>query len=119
MRRCDDTVLGRPVQGESLMATELAVRMLPDPQRARLALEVTGEIAALTTTDAGLAQFHNESESRYIGRKPLEIDMKGISLWPVEVDVQNETRLNGVETSIDNVPLFSWLARTWRSSSTT
>ena len=106
-----ETVLSHPVQGESLMATELAVRMLPDPEHARLMLEVTGEMAALTTTDAGLAQFHNESESRYVGRKPLEIDMKGISVWPVEVYVQNETRLNGVQTSIDNVPLFNWLAK--------
>ena len=39
----EDTVLGRPVRGESLMATEVAVRMLPNPQRVRLALEVTGE----------------------------------------------------------------------------
>jgi hypothetical protein len=105
----NETVVGHPVQGTSLMATELAVRMLPDPHRALLALEVTGDIASLTTTNAGLAQLHNESESRYVARKPLEIDMKGISLWPAEVGVENQTRLSGVETSMDNVPIVNWL----------
>jgi hypothetical protein len=106
----NDYVAGQPVQGQSLAATKLAVRMLPDPNRARLALEVTGEMNALTTTDAGLARFHNESESRYVGRKPMEIDMKGISVWPAEVYVRNNTRLSGLETSVDGVPLLNWLA---------
>ena len=92
----DDTVLGYPVRGESLMRTEVAVRMLPDPERVRMALEVQGAISAETTADAGPARFHNDSESYYVARKPLEIDMNGISVWPVEVGVENETRLSGV-----------------------
>ena len=107
----NDTVTGRPVQGDSLMQTKIAVRMLPDPHRARLALQVTGEIASLTDTDAGMAQFHNESEARYVATKPMEIDMQGISLWPVQIDVQNETRLNGMDTSLDNVPLIGWITK--------
>ena len=106
-----DTVLGNPVRGESLMATELAVRMIPDAHRVRLALEVTGEIAAQTTADAGPARFHNDSESYYIARKPLEIDMHGISVWPVEVGVRNETRLRGVETPLDGIPLIASMGR--------
>ena len=104
--RVDDTVLGHPVRGESVMASEVAVRMLPDPHRVRVALEVTGQITASTTADAGVARIHNDSESSYIARKPIEIDMAGISIWPAEVDVYNDTRLRGVETSLDGVPLF-------------
>jgi hypothetical protein len=106
-----DTVLGRQVTGESTMATELAVRMLPNPQRVRLALEVTGTISSLTTTEAGPARFHNDSQVYYVARKPLEIDMNGISTWPVEVDVQNQTQLRGVETPLDGVPLIGAVAR--------
>ena len=102
----NETVLGHPIRGQSLMATKLAVRMVPDPKRVLLALEVTGEIAALTTTDAGPARFHSDSESYYIARKPMEIDMNGISLWPVEIDVQNKTRLRGVDTAFKVVPLI-------------
>ena len=107
----DDTVLKRPVRGESVMATEMAIRMVPNPQRVRLALEVTGSISSLTTTEAGPARFHNDSQSYYVARKPLEIDMNGISVWPVEVDVQNETHMRGVDTSFDGIPLISAVAR--------
>ncbi|MEN6404852.1 MAG: hypothetical protein ABFC77_00120 [Thermoguttaceae bacterium] len=107
----NDSVLGRPVHGESLMATEVALRMQPNPSRVRLVLEVAGEIASETTADAGPAQLHNDSESYYVARKPLEIDMDGIRTWPVEVDVENQTRLTGVETSLDGIPLISGMAR--------
>jgi len=106
-----DRVVGWPTRGKSLMATEIAVRMIPDPQRVRLALEVTGEIAALTTTEAGPARFHNASESYYVARKPIEINMRGIRLWPVEVDVENETWLRGVETPLDGVWVLGPLAK--------
>ena len=43
----NDHVLGIPVHGQSLTASDLAIRMLPDPTRVRLALEVTGEVASL------------------------------------------------------------------------
>jgi hypothetical protein len=109
--KVDGFVVGRPTRGDSLMETKIAVRMRPDPHHALLALEVTGRIAALTDTDAGMAQFHNESESTYVARKPLEINMQGISLWPVDINVENETRLNSVDTSVDAVPLIGWLAR--------
>ena len=100
----NEQVTGRPVQGNSLMETKLSVRMEPDPHQARLALVVTGDIASLTSTDAGPATFHSESEAHYVAKKPMQIDMDGISLWPLEIDVQNETRLKGVNTSVDAVP---------------
>jgi hypothetical protein len=107
----DDTVLGHPVRGESLMATALAIRMSPDPSRVRLVLEVRGEIRAATTADAGPVRFQNDSESYYVARKPLEIDMKGITVWPVEVGVKNDTQLRAVETPLDWVPLIGASAR--------
>ncbi len=109
--RVNKTVLGRPVWGESLMATELAVQLEPDPKHVRLAMKVTGEIAALTTVDAGAAKFLSDSKSYYVARKPLEIDMNGISLYPVEIEVHNNTQLRGVQTSLDPIPFVSVLGR--------
>ena len=111
----DETVLGYPVRGESAMRTEVAVRMLPDPERVRMALEVRGAISADTTADAGPAQFHNNSESYYVARKPLEIDMNGVSVWPVEVGVENQTRLSGVSTPLDAIPLLGRSPAGWPS----
>jgi hypothetical protein len=108
----NEMVLGRQVRGDSLMASEISVRLLPDPHRVRLALQVTGEIAAQTTADAGPARFVNESQTFYVAQKPMEINMRGIALWPAEVDVQNQTRLRNVETGLDEIPLIGTLAKT-------
>jgi hypothetical protein len=107
----NDKVLGRQVYGESLMASELAVRLAPHPQRVRMILEVKGEIASLTTADAGPAKFVNDSQANYTARKPLEIDMQGIHDERVAVNVTNETRVRNVETGLDGIPLIGSLAK--------
>ncbi len=107
----NDTILNHPVHGESLMASEAAIRMLPDPRRVRIAFEVTGEIAAETTASQGAVRVHNDSRSYYVARKPLEIDMDAIHLFPAEiVTVKNETQLRGVETPLDGIPLLDFVA---------
>ena len=73
-----DTIQGVPVRGQSLMANEITVRMVPDPQRVRLALEINGEVASLTHSTAGPATFYSDNESSYVARKPLEITLRGI-----------------------------------------
>ena len=73
-----DTVMGLPVQGQSMTSTDVALRLIPDPNRVRMALEVTGEVAAMTSSTSGPATFFNDSDSLYAARKPFEIDQKGI-----------------------------------------
>jgi len=105
-----DTVLGNPVRGKSLTATEVGIRLIPDPNRLRLALEITGEVAALTSSNRGAASFQNTSESHYTARKPMELDVDGLTLWPAEVEqVSNVTRLRRLRTAFDGVPLVGSL----------
>ena len=84
---------------------------MPDANRVRMALEVTGEVAALTSSTSGPATFFNDSDALYAARKPLEIDQKGIKLLPSEVDVHHETRLRDVATDFDGIPLIGWMVR--------
>ncbi len=106
-----DTIQGAQVRGQSLMASEITVRMIPDPHHARLALEVNGEVAALTRSTAGPATFYSDSQSTYVARKPLEISLRGISVGPTEVSVDNSSQLRGIATDFDRVPLFREVAR--------
>ena len=75
------------------MASEITVRLIPDPHHVRLALEVNGEVASLTRSTAGPATFYSDSESSYIARKPLEISLRGIRVGPTEVAVDNNSQL--------------------------
>ncbi|HOM15907.1 MAG TPA: hypothetical protein PLQ00_01185, partial [Thermoguttaceae bacterium] len=101
-----DTVLGVPVRGRSLVFTDVAMRTIPDPARVRLALEVTGRVSSMTTAYQGPAIFYNRSDAVYVARKPLEVGTFGIRLWPAEVEVRNSTRLRGLETDFDPIPLL-------------
>ncbi|NLE38691.1 MAG: hypothetical protein GX621_11760 [Pirellulaceae bacterium] len=110
--RVRDTILGNPVRGERLSATEVAIRLIPDERRLRLALEVTGEVAALTSSNSGPARFQNTSESHYVARKPMELTVDGLKVWPAEVDdVSNVTRLRRVQTTLDGIPVLGSLMK--------
>jgi len=100
-----DTVLGTPVRGNSVTSTKVKVRLLPDPNRVRLALEINGTVSSLTRSSHGPATFYNDGDSCYTARKPLEIDLRGIHLSPAEVEVHHDTRLRGVRTNFDPIPL--------------
>ena len=112
----EDTIQDVPVRGQSLMASEITVRMIPDPHHVLLALEVNGEVAALTHSTAGPATFYSDSESSYIARKPLEISLRGIRIGPTEVAVDNKSQLRGVATEFDRVPIFGQVARNMAES---
>jgi hypothetical protein len=106
-----DTIQNVPVRGQSLMANDIAVRLIPDPHRALLALEVNGEVASVTTADAGQAVFYSDSESSYVARKRLELTLRGIQPGETEVAVNNRSTLRGVSTKFENVPLLGRIAK--------
>lgn len=106
-----DTIQGVPVRGQSLIASEITVRMIPDPHFARMALEVNGEVASLTRSTAGPATFYSDSESSYVARKPLEISLRGIRMGETEVAVGNSSQLRSISTDFDGLPIFGHIAR--------
>ena len=107
-----DTIQGATVRGQSATANEISVRMVPDAEHVRMALVVNGEVAAITRSTSGPATFYTDSESSYIARKPLEVTLRGIRMWPTEVSVDNNnSTVRGVHTDFDTMPLFNRIAR--------
>ena len=106
----NDIVLGVAAHGRRATSTEMQVRLIPDPRRARLALDVHGRILSRTTSSSGPATFLTNSLGSYVARKPLEIDLDGIRAEPAEVRVSNDLRLQGVRTDFDGLPLLGSLA---------
>jgi hypothetical protein len=106
-----DRIQGAQVRGQSLMASEVSVRLIPDPHHVRLALQVNGEMASETRSTSGPATFYSDSESSYLARKPVEITLRGISMGETEVAVNNNSQLRGVSTSFGSVPIFGRIAK--------
>ena len=79
--KVNDTLLGLPVHGQSLTGTAVRVLLVPDPDRALLALQVTGHVSSLTSATSGPATFVNDTNSMYAAVKPMEVDLAGASAW--------------------------------------
>ena len=107
----DDTLLGLPVHGQSLTSTTVRVLLVPDPNRALVALQVTGHVSSLTSATSGPATFINDSNSMYAAAKSIEVNLQGIRLGPTQVDVYNKTTLRNVKTDFDGIPLVGQLAK--------
>lgn len=106
-----DRVLGVPVYGRSLTATDVSVRLTPDPGHVRMALEIDGLVASLTSSTSGPATFINNGRATYTARKPLQLDLEGVRMGPSEVRVYNRVRLRSLETDFDGIPLVGSLVK--------
>ena len=101
-----ETVQGVPTVGQSLITSDVALRMVPDANRVRLALEINGAVASYTSSNAGPATFYNRGDTVYTVRKPMELDLTGVRLQPTEVNVHTHSQLRDLETDFDFVPLL-------------
>lgn len=106
-----DTVLGRPVRARSMTSADVMVRTLPDPHHVRLALEVSGHVASLSSSWAGPARFWSDSNAVYVARLPIQLDLSGIQVGQTQVQVFNNVRLRDLETDFDRIPLVGALAQ--------
>ena len=104
-----DVILGQPVQGNARTESEVHFRSLPDEDRVLLALEVEGRVSSLTSADAGAAVLFNNSRSTYLASKRITLDAEGLSYEPSTVQVFSQTRLRGLRTALDPIPLVGGL----------
>lgn len=103
----NDVVLGNRVHGQRLVSTKVGVRLIPDPQRVRVALEINGLVSSLTHSTAGPATFYNDSEAAYRAWKEIDLGRDGMRLKPADVAVSNDLRLRSLSTDFDAIPLVN------------
>ena len=106
----NETVQGVPTVGQSVITSDVAVRLVPDPARVRMALEINGEVSSFTASNAGPATFYNRGNTIYTARKNIELDLDGVRAEPTQINVHSNSRLQGLETNLDGVPLLGAIA---------
>ena len=106
-----ERVMGTLVRGRSMISADVGVRMIPDPSRLRMALEIEGLVSALTESTTGPATFWSDSRSTYLARKEIEIGTSGLRMQPSEVRVDNDIRLRSLSTTLDVIPLIGTVAQ--------
>lgn len=101
-----DRILGVPTRGWSTTTADLGIRLIPDPHRVRLSLEVTGQVSARTTSRSGPATLHSRSDAEYLAYKEIAVGLAGVRTQPAYADASNNPHLQAVETDYDDVPLL-------------
>jgi hypothetical protein len=107
----NDVLGGHPVHGQSVTSAKVSVRLVPDTQHLRMALEVNGLVSALTHSTAGPATFYNDSQSTYRAWKEMLYGAAGLEIKPAEVAVGNNTELRHLETDFEWIPLIGYVAK--------
>lgn len=106
-----EIINGRVVRGNRKVIRTTTVQFAPNHDEIAMILEVHGDISTRSTTNAGPAKFSSQTASRFVVRKPVSISSQGLLLGPATGAASNNSRLAGIQTSFDSVPLMRSLAR--------
>lgn len=104
-------ILGSDVRGQSFVDSKVAVRLQPSASSWRLQLETRGHVHSKTSSRSGPVSIRNHSDAEFTSITPLEITRLDAQVGNTGVDVQSHTRVRGIETAFDAIPLVSTLVR--------
>ena len=104
-------ILGSDVRGQSFVDSKVAVRLTPSPDSWRVQLETSGNVHSKTSSRNGPVSIRNHSDADFATVTPLEITRLDAQVGDTGVDVQSQTRIRGIETDFDAIPLLSTLIR--------
>jgi hypothetical protein len=107
----NDTLLGGRVLGRSRVSTRLSLILFPDREQWKMELEAQGNVDSNTETKRGPAVFHNAGRARYLARKLLLMDHRGLRTEEAEAAAISNANLTRLETDLDGVPLINLLVR--------
>jgi len=104
-------ILGSDVRGQSFVDSKVAVRLSPSPTSWRLQLATSGNVHSKTSSRNGPVSIRNHSAAEFASVTPLEITRLDAQVGITGVDVQSQTRVRGIDTDFDAIPLVSTLVR--------
>jgi hypothetical protein len=107
----NDTIVGIPTRGLSTTSTRLAVRLFPAEEQIRVGIEASGIVDSQTASTSGPVTVHSTGESTYFVGKLVVIDRHGLRVGSAMAEADSRSRLSGLETDFDGIPLVSNLVR--------
>jgi hypothetical protein len=104
-------ILGSRVRGQSAVESDLDLALVPSPDRWSLRLGADGNLVTRSTGVRDSVSVLTLGQSRFRADTTVEVMPNAVSIGDPEVDVHGETRLQGITTRYDGVPLFGALVR--------
>ncbi len=104
-------ILGADVRGQSVVDSAVSVQLVPSSDSWKLQLVTQGNLVAQTASRNGPVSIRNGSHADFQSVTPIEISLQGADTGQTTVGVQSQTRVRGIDTDFDAIPLFSTLIR--------
>ncbi len=106
-----DTVIGVPVRGRSTVSSTVDVQLVPDDERLRMVLDVSGLVSARTRSWGNWGTVFNQSHANYHVTQPLAVGTSGLEIGTPSATARNRTRMRGLRTRWDGIPLIGSLSQ--------
>jgi hypothetical protein len=107
----DEIIAGRQVRGTRTVTRTTTVKLIPDIDEVAFNLEIHGDIASRSVTDAGPVSLTSRGSSSFIVQKPVKVSAQGLLFGPANGAASNRSHLDGIQTSFDSVPVMRSLVR--------
>lgn len=104
-------MLGAEVRGVSQVDSAVSVQLIPSGHSWKLELVTQGNVLARTASRNGPVSIRNGSQADFRSVTPIEISRMGSDAGTTTVGVQSQTKVRGIDTDFDAIPLFSTLIR--------
>ncbi len=99
-------ILGANTSGDSVVRTEMALKLIPDESAWNVALGVQGDLVSATRSSKGPAVFHNASEAQISSQRAIRMDTFGYKVSAYATDVESQQHLRGMSTDFDGLPII-------------
>lgn len=107
-----DRVVGTPVRGHSVTNSENRIRLEPDAERWHVNLESDGTVDSDTVADGGQVKIHSVGSTAFSAEKSIVVERDGVQMGASTADAHNTSRLVGVRSNLDWMPVVNDMIRT-------
>ena len=104
-----DRVGGAEIRGRARTTTNVSITLMPDPNALRIALNADGKVHSQTYSDTWPAKVHNAGDVKFAAKKEIVISREGLQATPAEATASGRSRLVGIDSSFEPVPLLGSL----------
>ena len=106
-----DVILGADVRGTSVAKSDLSLKLIPSDHSWKLVLENNGRVSTGAASRQWPVLIRSDSEASFLSSTPLEISASGAVAGSTGVAVRSATKVRGLSTEFDSIPLVNSLVR--------
>lgn len=96
----NEELLGVPLTGNSRLTGSTHVQLVESPDRGVFDIVLTGTIVSQTRGDAGRAQIHTRTVTKFAARKRILLDENGLTALPARCNTISNSKLLGTTSSL-------------------